>query len=244
MQSAAYDVRPKIAVLALENTHNVCGGACLSLAYAEEVRNLAHAYDVRLFVDGARIMNASIAQDVPLKLLAGAADAISMSLNKGLGAPYGGILAGSRETIELARNHLAMFGGHSVHRAGMFAAAALVALEQGPAQIERDHAAARQLAEELSTVNGIEIELSGVQTNLIRVELSNPMLQAADVVASLAALGIGASLCDPHAIRFATHRGFDPAATEAVRVGLEKAVGAHPAVNAKKSTTLSEKERE
>ena len=109
----------------------------------------------------------------------------------------------------------------------MFAAAALVALDQGVAQIEKDHAAARALAKELATVDGVSVDLGLVHTNLVRVQLRDSNWQASVVVRTLGELGVGASLSDAGAIRFATHRGFEVRDVPKVKHALANAVSFH-----------------
>jgi threonine aldolase len=225
LEAGPYVERPAVAAIAIENTHNVAGGACLSATYVEAVAELARRERLALYVDGARLVNAAVAQDVALSALAAPADAVAISLNKGLGAPYGSILAGGRALIERAREHVWSFGGHSVHRAGIFAAAALVALETGFAEVERDHATAHALATELAAVEGVSVDLELVRTNLVRVDLDDELVGSA-VVERLGELGVGAGLSEPQAIRFATHRGFEAGEVSTVRDALAEAIAA------------------
>jgi threonine aldolase len=206
LEEAVYGARAPTAVIALENTHNVCGGTCLSSEYLAAVRNLADTHSVAIFIDGARILNATVALDEALSDLCGLADAVSFSLNKGLGAPFGAMLCGRAQVIEAARESLAMFGALSIHRAGMFAAAALHALKHERVQLAEDHALARLLADVLSEIEDVNIDLDCVQTNIVRVELRTG-LDAAAVVGGLADGGVGATVLEPHAIRFVAHRG-------------------------------------
>lgn len=223
LEAGPYVTKPSAAAIVIENTHNIAGGTCLSQRYVEAVSELARTEGIAVYVDGARLANSAVAQKVPWASLAGPADAVAISLNKGLGAPYGAILAGQRAVVEAAREHVWNFGGHSVHRAGMFAAAALVALETGTAEVERDHVTARALATELAAVDGATVDLELVRTNIVRVELGAGLLGAA-VVERLGKLGVGAGLSEPHAIRFVTHRGFEVDDVPTVRLALAEAI--------------------
>jgi len=218
-----YGYRPSTAAVAIENTHNICGGTCLSPTYVKGVADLAHKHGTAAFCDGARLFNAAIAQDVTLSALTAPLDAVSISLNKAVGAPYGAILCGSKALIERARFHLRSLGGHSVHRAGMFAAAVLVGLKNVTAQISRDHMAARALGQALQEVSGIVVDVATLQTNIVRVKIEADWT-AQEVTERLSLRGIGAGVLERDAIKFVTHREFDisqiPNVVEALKESL------------------------
>lgn len=110
------------------------------------VSQVAHDHGAAVFVDGARFFNSAVAQGLSLRELAAPVDALSLSLNKGLGAPYGSLLCGSAEFIEQARENHRMLGSHSIHKEGLFAAAAIVALETMIPRLAEDHARSRRTA--------------------------------------------------------------------------------------------------
>ncbi len=140
-QIAQLEIGEPASVICIENTHTRRGGTVLS---AEETARLA-ASAPRSHLDGARLANAAVALGVPLAELAAPVDTVALSLNKGLCAPFGTILAGEKGTIAEARVHLKRLGGGTVHKAGLFAAAGLLALEMVD-RLEDDHRRARELA--------------------------------------------------------------------------------------------------
>jgi threonine aldolase len=174
-------------LICLENTHTRDGGRVIDAA---ETAALA-ARAPRAHLDGARLANAAVALGVPLARLAAPVDTVSLSLNKGLSAPYGAILAGDGETIERARVHLKRLGAATVHKAGILAAAGLVALERMVDRLAEDHARARELARLIGAVRP--------ETNIVCAELG------ADAVSALAARGVLALELDGR-VRFVTHR--------------------------------------
>ena len=138
-------------------------------------------------------------------LVAAPVDACSLSLNKGIGAPYGSMLCGSAELISKAREHHRVLGSHSVHKEGMFAAAAVVALETMIPRLAEDHVRARRLAELLSSLEGIYIDMDTVQTNIVRVEIE--CMKPSEFVGRVLARGAGVSELDASSVKFITHHG-------------------------------------
>ena len=159
LTDSAYGFHPRTSLVCLENTHNVAGGTALPLDYMTFVSQVAHDHGAAVFVDGARFFNSAVAQGLSLRELAAPVDARSLSLNKGLGAPYGSLLCGSAEFIEQARENHRMLGSHSIHKEGLFAAAAIVALETMIPRLAEDHARARHLAELLGAMDGIRVDM-------------------------------------------------------------------------------------
>jgi threonine aldolase len=158
-------------LVVIENTHVRTGGTVLSLDYMSRVRKEASARDIRVHLDGSRLFNAAAALGVNAKALTALADTVAVSMNKGLGAPLGAILAGSRKTIEKAVAARHRFGG-SWRPANIPAAAALVALDTMVDRIGEDHTSARNLATRLSEIDGLTIDLTQVQTNIVLVDLA------------------------------------------------------------------------
>jgi threonine aldolase len=177
------------AVVCIENTHTRRGGTALTPA---ETAKLA-ARAPRSHLDGARLANAAVALGVPLAALAAPVDTVALSLNKGLCAPFGTILAGNAETIAAARVHLKRLGGGTVHKAGIFAAAGLLALELVD-RLAEDHRHARELARLIGA--------NEPQTNIVLADLGP------DAVARLDARGVR-SLAFDGRVRFVTHRLID-----------------------------------
>ena len=135
------------SLLCLENTHTRAGGIPVTASEKEALAEVARRHGAAVHLDGARLINAAVALEFSVQDLARPADTVSVSLNKGLGAPMGALLVGSYETIGAARLNLKRLGGSSIHRAGFFAAAAILALNTGQEELKEDHRVARELAQ-------------------------------------------------------------------------------------------------
>ena len=194
------------ALLVLENTHTRAGGTVLSAELTEALAAAARPHGCRVHLDGARLVNAAAALGVPLAALAAPANSVALSLNKGLSAPMGTVLAGSEAVVERARLMLRRLGGASVHRAGIAAAAALVALDTMLDRIPEDHRRARDLAGRLRDVEGIRLDPETVETNIVLVDVSGTGLAAAELLPLLDAAGVRAYERGTTHVRFVTHR--------------------------------------
>jgi threonine aldolase len=153
-------------LIALEDTHNRCGGAVLPIDYLAQVKALAHTHNLKIHLDGARVFNASTALGVDVSTIAQYADSVTFCLSKGLSAPVGSVLCGSKEFIAQARRYRKMLGG-GMRQAGVLAAAGIVALETMVDRLADDHANARRLAEGLAQIPGVAIDLDRIRTNII-----------------------------------------------------------------------------
>jgi threonine aldolase len=176
----------------------------------EEIWAGAKERKLPVHLDGARIFNAAAALSVDVKTLTRGFDTVMFCLSKGLGAPVGSMLTGSAELMERARLYRKALGG-GMRQAGVLAAAGLIALQQGPGRLHEDHANARLLAEALSHMEGVAIDVDAVETNIVIFRLTGG-LSAAGVVARLKARGVLASTLGPGAIRLVTHLDVDRAA--------------------------------
>lgn len=194
------------ALLCLENTHTRAGGTILGL---EETKRLA-ATAPRVHVDGARLPNAAVGLGAPLAEVAAPANTVALSLNKGLCAPLGAVLAGEAEVIERARVHLCRVGGGSVHKAGIPAAAGIVALKTMLDRIPDDHRRASELAERLAASDGVTVQTP--ETNIVFFSLHE--LAAQTVLERLAERGVLGYRRDERRVRFVTHRLVDDEAVE------------------------------
>ncbi len=196
---------PRTRLICLENTHNRCNGAALSVAYTAAVGHLAHERGLKLHIDGARIFNAAVAQGVDARDLAAPADSITFCLSKGLCAPVGSVLCGSADFIREARRTRKVLGG-GMRQAGILAAAGIVALETMVDRLAEDHANARRLAAGLANLPGVAIAPEHVQTNIVFFDLKPEVrLGAREVAAQLAERGVKVGVAGPRRFRAVTH---------------------------------------
>jgi threonine aldolase len=203
---------PATRLVCVENTHNRAGGVVWPRANVEAVVTAARRLRMRLHLDGARLLNATTVLGVPPSALAGGFDTVSMCFSKGLGAPVGSVLAGSRVLIARALRFRRMLGG-GMRQAGVLAAAALWALDHNVARLADDHANARWLAERLAPVPGLVVDVAP-PSNIVMVDLGPGLPAARELSARLAVRGV---LCLPFAerrLRLVTHLDVDRAACE------------------------------
>ena len=215
---------PRSRLVALENTHNRCGGAALSAEQMHAVAAVAHAHGLRVHLDGARIFNAAIALGVPARTLAAEADSVSFCLSKGLSAPVGSLICGSGEFIAEARRNRKIVGG-GMRQAGMLAAAGIVALEEMIDRLAEDHANARLLAEAIAEIPGLAIDPCSVQTNIVIFEVTDPGLTPAELSRRLLAEGVKINPIEERKLRAVTHYGIERAHIEEAIRALRRAVG-------------------
>jgi threonine aldolase len=168
MQPDPLDVRV-VDLVAVENTHQVGGGTVFPLETLREVRAVTRDAGVPLYMDGARVWNASAASGVSVRDYAAEVDAMMFCFSKGLGAPIGSVLCGPGDFIAEARRVRVQLAG-AWRQAGVIAAAALVALEEGPKRLHEDHANARRLAEGIAEIAPGSIDLETVETNILFVD--------------------------------------------------------------------------
>jgi threonine aldolase len=199
--------RAATGLIEIENTANLAGGRVTTLQVLEEIWNQARERKLPVHLDGARIFNASTALGVDVKTLTRGFDTVMFCLSKGLCAPVGSMLVGSAELMEQARIYRKALGG-GMRQVGVLAAAGLIALEQMPARLHQDHANARLLAEALSHIECVNIDLEAVETNIVIFKLTGGTT-AADLVARLKTRGILLSTVGPNAIRLVTHHDVD-----------------------------------
>lgn len=197
---------PLSRLVVLENTHNRCGGACLTPEYTRSVADMAHANGLLLHIDGARIFNAAAALGVSTRDLAGPADSVTFCLSKGLCAPVGSVLCGSKEFIERALRARKMLGG-GMRQAGVLAAAGIVALEQVAPRLGEDHRRACALAQGLGKVPGLTLDAGLPQTNMVYATLDDSVkANAAEVAGQLAArYGVKVGVVAKRRFRMVTH---------------------------------------
>lgn len=190
-------------LLCLENTHNLAGGTVMSAEHCAELCDNAHSAGIAVHMDGARIFNAAVASGSSVAELTRHCDSVQFCLSKGLGAPVGSVLVGSKEFIDEARIWRKRFGG-GMRQAGIIAAAGLIALEESPKRLHEDHDNARRLAEGIAQIPGIAIDVAGVETNIVIFDVACTGRSSADIVADLRERGI-LSIGFGTKIRFVTH---------------------------------------
>jgi threonine aldolase len=194
---------PRTTLLCLENTHNRCGGTVLTREYTDGVCNLAHTRGLKVYLDGARIFNAAVALGIPASNLTQNVDSVGLCLSKGLSAPVGSLLCGSKDFVERARKFRKMLGG-GMRQAGVIAAAGIVALETMVDRLAEDHANARRLAQGLAGIEGITLAQDDISTNIVMFHLS-PELSVVEFVEGLDRAEVKIGLRDGHPFRAVTH---------------------------------------
>jgi threonine aldolase len=195
---------PPTRIVSVENTHNASGGRVWPLEEIEAVAAAARELGLSLHLDGARIMNASVASGVPSATIGRTFDTVTLCLSKGLGCPLGALVAGSAELMVTARRLKHLFGG-AMRQAGIVAAAGVYALEHNIERLAEDHERARRLAEGLLNAGG-PVDLEQVETNFVQIDLAPLELSPQEALARLAEHGVGLSMTPlPTRLRAVTH---------------------------------------
>ena len=195
---------PRSRVLSVENTTNLGGGSCWPIDTVRSVCETARAHGLACHLDGARLMNAVVATGTPARAYAAQFDSAWIDLSKGLGAPVGGVLAGTTDFIAEAWRHKQRMGG-AMRQAGIIAAAGVYALEHHIDRLADDHANARLLARGLDGISGITIDLESVETNIVIFDVSGTGMGAAEFAARLEDEGVGLNALDADRVRAVTH---------------------------------------
>ena len=202
----------------MENTSNLAGGSVYPLKVCDEICDRGHGAHLPLHLDGARIFNASVATGHSVVDLTRKFDSVMFCLSKGLGAPVGSMLVGSKAFIEDARLVRKMLGG-GMRQAGVLAAAGLVALEETPKRLHVDHANAQFLASALAEIPGIKIDPAKVVTNILFLDVTGTGFASSEISRRLAAQGVLANGVTAETMRMVTHYDVDRAGCErAIRV--------------------------
>jgi threonine aldolase len=184
----ARKTRPPTSVIAVENPHNDHGGLVVSEDYLRKLSELAHKHGSRIHMDGARIHNASVASGVSIRDYARHVDTIAVSLNKGLGAPFGALFCGTKADIESAHVNLLRIGAWNIHRAGIFAAAGYYAATEMVERLADDHARAKRLADGIRDLPGLDVTTP--ETNMVRISTKPGDFGAEPFVERLRELGV------------------------------------------------------
>ena len=206
-RSVRYDEEihhPLTRVVSLENTHNASGGRVWPLEQIVAVTQTCRELGLHVHLDGARLMNAAVASGVAAAQFGAHFDTVTLCLSKGLGCPLGALLAGSSETMRVARRLKFLFGG-AMRQAGIVAAAGIYAFDHHVARLADDHARARRLAEGLAEA-GLPIELDQVETNFVQLDVGRLGLTSAEALQRLRGEGVALSITiHPNVLRAVTH---------------------------------------
>jgi threonine aldolase len=221
-------IRPKIyydsqtALICLENTSNMAGGTVYATPQVNDICDRAHDLGLKVHLDGARIFNAATVLGENVAEMTRKVDSVMFCLSKGLGAPVGSMVAGSREFIDKARVYRKMFGG-GMRQAGVIAAAGLLALEKSPWRLHIDHKNARRLAEGIAQIPGFAIDPAKVRTNIVIFDCSKTGKTAVEWCEILYKRGVWAQDTALHSVRLVTHCDVDEAGIERALSVLQEA---------------------
>ena len=197
---------PRTRLICLENTHNRCNGSALTPQYTDAVAALAKNRGLAVHLDGARIFNAAVTLGVDVKELTRSVDSLSFCLSKGLAAPVGSVVCGSKKFIAQARRIRKVLGG-GMRQSGIIAAAGIAALEQMVERIAEDHKNARRLTEGIARIEGLSVDPAKTQTNIVYFDLAGERLTAQKLVMALSKKGIKLLPVGPRRLRAVTHYG-------------------------------------
>lgn len=200
--------RSQTALVALENTHNMAGGTVYPTRLAHEICDKAHDAGLKVHLDGARVFNASVYLGENVAEMTKKFDSVQFCFSKGLGAPVGSMIVGSKDLIERCRVVRKMLGG-GMRQVGVLAAAALVALEEGPKRLRVDHENAQLLAQGLARIPRIRIQPEKVQTNIVLYDVSDTGLNSTEFLKRLSARKLLGGPVDATRIRMVTHLDVD-----------------------------------
>ena len=213
---------PITRLICLENTQNICGGVPLTSAYTGQIAELAHRNGLFLHIDGARIFNSAVAQNVSVTDLVEPADSVMFCLSKGLASPVGSMLVGTRKFVARARHLRKMLGG-GMRQVGVLAAAGIISLEQMVTRLADDHARARKLADGLRQTRGIVVDNGSPYSNMVYLNLSdNISINAQQIGEKMKRLGILLDAENARRFRLVTHYQIDDDAIEKTIVGFRE----------------------
>ena len=201
------------ALIAVENTHNLAGGTCYSIEKLEEIFTFAGDHSLKVHMDGARVFNSSVSTGTAVGRICSCTHTVSFCLSKGLGAPAGSILCGTKDFIKEARGVRKMLGG-GMRQAGILAAAGLYALKNNINRLEEDHGKAKRLAAALAETKWAQINPADVETNILF--FSTPGVNAAEISQALKHKGVLANAPNPGQVRMVAHLDISDEETDEV----------------------------
>jgi len=210
---------PITRLICLENTQNICGGVPLTAEYTRQVGEIAHRNNLALHVDGARIFNSAVAQNVDVKELTAPADSVMFCMSKGLVSPIGSMLVGTDKFINRARHLRKMLGG-GMRQVGVIAAAGILSLEKMTDRLAEDHRRAKDIAEGLRQIGGLAVDEDSPYTNMIFLNLTNNVsISTHQIAEKMKEFGVLVDADHPRRFRLVTHYWIDD-------VGVEKSISA------------------
>jgi threonine aldolase len=223
-------VRPKIyydsqtALVCLENTSNMAGGTVYPTERVNDICDHAHALGLKVHLDGARIFNAAVALGDDVARMTQKVDSVMFCLSKGLGAPVGSMVLGSKEFIERARIYRKLFGG-GMRQVGVLAAAGLIALEKSPSRLHEDHENASRLAQGIAAIVGLKIDPASVKSNIVIFDCTGSGMTAVELCDALHGKGVWAQDTALYSVRMVTHWNVNRAGIEKALVELQSIAG-------------------
>jgi threonine aldolase len=218
---------PAPGIVCLENTHNAAGGTLLTTGQIDAVAAVAHEAGFAVHLDGARVFNASVALGVDVRDLTRSVDSVSLCLSKGLSAPVGSLVAGTKAFIERANRVRRSLGG-AMRQAGIIAAPGLVALRTMIPRLREDHEHARLFAERVAALDGVGVDLSTVQSNIVNVDVGGLGIDAAAFASHLRERGVRGLPGMGTNVRFVTYRGITRADVNTAADAIAALVAARP----------------
>ena len=218
------DHYPQTRLIVLENTHNRAGGTIFPIDEIARIRELADRHGLKMHLDGARLWNAAVATGISEKEYAQYFDSVSVCLSKGLGAPVGSVLSGSKEFIVEAHRYRKIYGG-GMRQAGILAAAGIYAIEHNRTRLAEDHRRAKRLAEAISQLPGFRIDGETVRTNIVAVDVSGTGRTVPEVVEILKANGVLVTPFGRTRIRCVAHLDVSEANIDAVIMVFKQVFG-------------------
>lgn len=218
-----------VDLVSLENTHQVGGGTAMPVDELRAIRKVANEAGVPVYMDGARLFNASVAGGAPVGEIAAEVDALMFCVSKGLGAPIGSVLCGPSDFIAEARRSKILFGG-AWRQAGIMAAAGLIALEEGPKRLHEDHANARRLAEGIAEATPGALDPGGVETNIVFADAAPLGMTPWEAWERLRAEGILSNVVAGR-VRLLTHRDVTAEDVEETIRAWRRLAGEAPSAN-------------
>jgi threonine aldolase len=199
---------PETTLVEIENTHNRAGGTIATPEQIKSISEVVRSHSLKLYMDGARIFNASVALKVDVKNFTKYVDNMMFCLSKGLSCPIGSIVVGSQDFIDRARKVRKVLGG-GMRQAGIVAAPGIIALEKMISRLEDDHRNARLLAEGLAKIEGLSVNMKAVQTNMVKFDVSSLGVSSSKFTSALKAQGVLSLSVSDKDIRMVTHRGIE-----------------------------------